>query len=174
MSTKTTEHPRYTVWVTGPGGASKEFLAQMETFVSSYHPYVWPARVLAESWVLDLEVTGNPETSVSEIVGYTWFHREFQEIWSAHGVIHPDHQRRWASRRTLDSLRHLIEVSGMTACLAYCPTPHVASIWQRLGFQYLENAHLAIYDTTKDNNNGIPETQHPGSRTTAASPGTPG
>ncbi len=108
--------------------------------------------MLAESWVLDLEVDG-------EIVGYCWFNREFRDVWAVHMVVHPAHQRRWATRRSLYELFRVIGLSGMTACIAYCPTPTIARIWTRLGFTYLERVALAYLDTSKDNNNGLPQTQ---------------
>ena len=143
---------KYSVWVTSPGATSKTYLARMETFVSSYHPFAWPEARLAESWVLDLETDG-------EVVGYTWFYHEINNVWSVHMAVHPDHRRRWASRRVLDELFRVIDLSGMQSCIAYCPTPTIARIWQRLGFTYVEHAYLAYLDTSKDNKNGLPETQ---------------
>ena len=102
--------------------------------------------------MLDLEVD-------DEIVGYTWFYPEINNVWSVHMVIHPGHRRRWASRRVLDELWRVIDLSGMSGCIAYCPTPTIARIWQRLGFTYVEGAHLAYLDTSKDKkNNGLSET----------------
>ena len=103
--------------------------------------------------MLDLEVDG-------EIVGYTWFYPEINNVWSVHMVIHPGHRRRWASRRVLDELWRVIDLSGMSGCIAYCPDPIIARIWQRLGFTYVEGALLAYLDTSKDKkNNGLSSTQ---------------
>ena len=102
--------PKYSVWVTSPGGASKQSLDQMATFVSSYHPFEWPVPRLDESWVLDLEVDG-------EIIGYTWFYHEINNVWSVHMAVHPDHQRRWASRRVLDELWSVVDQSGMRSTI---------------------------------------------------------
>lgn len=96
--------------------------------------------------MLDLETDG-------EIIGYVWVFPEINNVWSIHMVVHPDHQGRWASRRVLDELWQIFYLPGMRSCIAFCSTPAIARIWQRLGFIYVQGAGIAYLDVDKERKN---------------------